>query len=243
MPTLLDALGRQYDPQHVQGESLFQDRFRRKYIFLYGNEDTSSSIGEDLVKLQVSFRDGSCWAYDLQTDPGERKRLGCGPYRVQYDSLLQPDTWLTATGAKFFLGIVFSLVFFLACLSSLTVADRVSRRQELLGADEFILQMCIRDRLTVEENLAVGAYRRSDNEIDDDVARWFDTFPRLAERRQQTAGSMSGGEQQMLAIARAMMSRPRLILLDEPSLGLAPLITKEVFERLSACLLYTSRCV
>ena len=88
--------------------------------------------------------------------------------------------------------------------------------------------------LTVEENLAVGAYRRSDNEIDDDVARWFDTFPRLAERRQQTAGAMSGGAEQMLAIARAMMSRPRLILLDEPSLGLAPLITKEVFERLSA---------
>ena len=86
----------------------------------------------------------------------------------------------------------------------------------------------------VEENLPGGACRRPDNEIDDDVARWFDTFPRLAERRQQTAGSMSGGEQQMLAIARAMMSRPRLILLDEPSLGLAPLITKEVFERLSA---------
>ena len=86
--------------------------------------------------------------------------------------------------------------------------------------------------LTVEENLAVGAYRRSDNEIDDDVARWFDTFPRLAERRQQTAGSMSGGEQQMLAIARAMMGRPKLLLLDEPSLGLAPLITREVFDRL-----------
>lgn len=88
LPTLLDALGRPYDPQHVQGESLFQDRFRRKYIFLYGNEDTSSSIGEDLVKLQVSFRDGSCWAYDLQTDPGERKRLGCGSYRVQYEALV-----------------------------------------------------------------------------------------------------------------------------------------------------------
>ncbi|MEZ5371597.1 MAG: ABC transporter ATP-binding protein [Microthrixaceae bacterium] len=88
--------------------------------------------------------------------------------------------------------------------------------------------------LTVEENLAVGAYLRSDDEIDDDVTRWFDTFPRLAERRHQTAGSMSGGEQQMLAIARAMMGRPRLILLDEPSLGLAPLITREVFERLSA---------
>lgn len=62
--------------------------------------------------------------------------------------------------------------------------------------------------LTVEENLAVGAYLRSDDQIDDDVARWFDTFPRLAERRTQTAGSMSGGEQQMLAIARAMMGGP-----------------------------------
>ena len=88
--------------------------------------------------------------------------------------------------------------------------------------------------LTVEENLAVGAYLRSDNEIDTDLDRWFETFPRLAERRQQMAGSMSGGEQQMLAIARAMMARPKLILLDEPSLGLAPLITREVFERLSA---------
>ncbi|MEZ5383723.1 MAG: ABC transporter ATP-binding protein [Microthrixaceae bacterium] len=87
--------------------------------------------------------------------------------------------------------------------------------------------------LTVEENLAVGAYLRRDDEVDADRDRWFDTFPRLAERRHQTAGSMSGGEQQMLAIARAMMGRPRLILLDEPSLGLAPLITREVFEKLS----------
>lgn len=88
LPTLLDALGRSYDPQLLQGESLFQDHFRRKYIFLYGNEDTSSSVSESLVKLQVSFRDGSCWAYDLQTDPGERKRLGCGPHRAQYEALL-----------------------------------------------------------------------------------------------------------------------------------------------------------
>lgn len=88
--------------------------------------------------------------------------------------------------------------------------------------------------LTVEENLAVGAYRRSDNEIDDDVARWFDTFPRLAERRQQTAGSMSGGEQQMLAMGRALMARPKILLLDEPSMGLAPLLVQEIFNIISA---------
>ncbi|MEI2655294.1 MAG: ABC transporter ATP-binding protein [Microthrixaceae bacterium] len=86
--------------------------------------------------------------------------------------------------------------------------------------------------LTVEENLRVGAYRRSDNEVDVDIERWFEMFPRLRERREQMAGSMSGGEQQMLAIARAFMGQPRLLLLDEPSLGLAPLVTREVFDRL-----------
>ena len=82
--------------------------------------------------------------------------------------------------------------------------------------------------LTVEDNLRVGAYVRRDD-IESDMQRWFGLFPRLEERRNQRAGSLSGGEQQMLAIARALMSRPQLLLCDEPSLGLAPLITQELF--------------
>ncbi len=86
--------------------------------------------------------------------------------------------------------------------------------------------------LTVEENLRVGAYSRSDSAIADDIDRWFGVFPRLKERRHQQAGSMSGGEQQMLAVSRALMMNPELLLLDEPSLGLAPLVTQELFEQL-----------
>jgi branched-chain amino acid transport system ATP-binding protein len=85
--------------------------------------------------------------------------------------------------------------------------------------------------LTIEENLAMGAYARSDRAaIRDDVDRVFHLFPRLKERRRQTAGTLSGGEQQMLAMARALMSRPKLLLLDEPSMGLAPLMVQKVFE-------------
>ncbi len=85
--------------------------------------------------------------------------------------------------------------------------------------------------LSVEDNLRAGAFVRTDaSGIAADLQRWFDAFPRLAERRSQRAGSMSGGEQQMLAIARALMSRPKLLLCDEPSLGLAPLITQEIFD-------------
>jgi len=85
--------------------------------------------------------------------------------------------------------------------------------------------------LTIEENLAMGAYIRNDGEaIRSDVERVFSLFPRLKERRRQTAGTLSGGEQQMLAMGRAMMSRPKLLLLDEPSMGLAPLMVQKVFE-------------
>lgn len=85
---------------------------------------------------------------------------------------------------------------------------------------------------SVLDNLLLGAYHRKDAQsaIDADIEEQFSIFPRLRERQNQMAGTMSGGEQQMLAIARALMSRPRLLLLDEPSLGLAPLIVKEIFS-------------
>jgi branched-chain amino acid transport system ATP-binding protein len=86
-------------------------------------------------------------------------------------------------------------------------------------------------RMTVVENLEMGAFQRHDrSEIKEDMDRVFTLFPRLAERRSQRAGTMSGGEQQMLAIGRALMARPKLLMLDEPSMGLAPIFVERVFE-------------
>jgi branched-chain amino acid transport system ATP-binding protein len=85
-------------------------------------------------------------------------------------------------------------------------------------------------QLTVEENLVMGAFARGKADVKEDVARQYESFPRLRERSSQTAGTLSGGEQQMLAIGRALMGRPKLLLLDEPSMGLAPLMVAKIFD-------------
>jgi len=85
-------------------------------------------------------------------------------------------------------------------------------------------------RMTITENLQMGAFARNDPEIDDDIEKVFVIFPRLKERRNQLAGTMSGGEQQMLAMGRGLMARPKLLLMDEPSMGLSPIMVDKIFE-------------
>jgi branched-chain amino acid transport system ATP-binding protein len=87
--------------------------------------------------------------------------------------------------------------------------------------------------MTVRENLDLGSYLRRDGDISNDLERVYDLFPRLKERERQHAGTMSGGEQQMLAIGRALMARPKLLMLDEPSMGIAPILVQRIYETIA----------
>lgn len=109
---------------------------------------------------------------------------------------------------------------------TMTTAERIARGMAVVPENRRIFP-----RLTVKENLEMGAYLREDRaELQQDFDYVFELFPRLAERLNQMGGTMSGGEQQMLAMGRALMSRPKLILMDEPSMGLAPLFVERIFE-------------
>jgi branched-chain amino acid transport system ATP-binding protein len=88
-------------------------------------------------------------------------------------------------------------------------------------------------RMSVRENLDMGAYRRRDAGVEEDIAHVYELFPRLKERERQKAGTMSGGEQQMLAIGRALMARPKLLMLDEPSMGIAPILVQRIYETIA----------
>ncbi len=110
-----------------------------------------------------------------------------------------------------------------------SIARRPAHRIVSLGLIQVPEGRAILKRMTVMENLLMGAFKRSDADVPRDIAAVLERFPALAERREQMAGTLSGGEQQMLAIGRALMARPKLLLLDEPSLGLAPKFVTRIF--------------
>ena len=176
-----------------------------------------------LENLQVSY--GGIRAVkgvDLRVEPGELVCLIGANGAGKTTTLKAVTGLLRPTGGR--------IVYEGADIAGLRVHQIARRGMALVPEGRGVFA-----QLTIDENLAMGAYARSDMAaVAADVERAFALFPRLKERRAQTAGTLSGGEQQMLAIARAMQSRPRLLLLDEPSMGLAPLMVERIFEVIRA---------
>jgi branched-chain amino acid transport system ATP-binding protein len=159
---------------------------------------------------------------DLEVRDGETVGI-VGPNGAGKTSLLSAIAGIVAPLAG-------RITFAGAPLSGIALEDVVARGMALVPEGRHIFSA-----LTVRENLLLGATVRRDAEaVRDDIERTFATFPILAERRHQPAGQLSGGEQQQLAIARGLLSRPRLLMLDEPSLGLAPMIVDQIYELLRA---------
>ena len=117
-------------------------------------------------------------------------------------------------------------------LEGVNISRRPAHKIVHMGVSQVAEGRAILKRMTVLENLKLGAYVRNDSEINNDIEETFERFPALSERQDRLAATLSGGEQQMLAIGRALMARPRLLLLDEPSLGLAPMVVTQIFRTL-----------
>ena len=175
--------------------------------------------------MLLEFKDVDTYYGDLHVLKQVNYTIGEG----EIISLLGGNASGKSTTMKTILGLVrpaAGTVFYMGeNINGLSTADRVRR-----GIAPVPEARRLFPRMTIRENLEMGAFTRDDKEeIEADLERVFTLFPRIKERLAQAAGTLSGGEQQMVAIARALMARPKLLLLDEPSLGLAPLIVKQIF--------------
>jgi len=184
--------------------------------------ETASSEPE----LLLQFKDVNTYYGDLHV----LKNVNYAIRRGEIVSLLGGNASGKSTTMKTIMGVVRptsgTVLFDGEPIEKLSTSARVKR-----GIAPVLEARRLFPRMTVFENLEMGAYtRKRGPEFDEDLERVYSLFPRVKERRNQQGGTLSGGEQQMLAIARALMSRPRLLLLDEPSLGLAPLIVKQIFS-------------